>query len=140
MLASGGGAPGGGPPAPGIPGAGSPGGLPAGAAPSPEQLALQGATSQLDGANPQGLADMLTQVNDVLAKAYLTFAMRIPDGASDIAKARQSLEAAKKKAVAATQVLQSVRPIVNSAGVGPMPGATAPGAGQPDISALLGMG
>lgn len=112
--------------------------LPAGAAPSPDAMALQQAASQLDGANPQGLADVLTTVNDVLAKAYLTFAMRIPDGASDIAKARQSIEAAKKKAAQASQVLQQVRPIVNSAGVGPMPGATQPGA-QPDISQLLGL-
>jgi TPR repeat protein len=119
-------------------GAGGPtqGAVPAGT-PSPQAQALQGATQQLDGANPQGMVAMLRQVNDALAQAYLMAAMRIPDMATDISKARTSLERAIKTGQTAAQVVQSVRPIMNSAGVGPMAGST--GAG-PDIGALLAGG
>lgn len=131
---------GGGAPGPGAgPGLGAPPGSapPAGKTPSPQAAALGAATQQLDGANPQGMVTMLRQVNDALAQAYLMAAMRIPDMAEDISKARGALERAIKKANLASQVVQQVQPIVNSAGVGPMAGAT-PGAGGPDISALLG--
>lgn len=108
-------------------GGGAPGGTP-----SPQAQALQSATQQLDGANPQGFAQFLRQVNDSLAQAYLMAAMRIPDMAEDISKARGNLEKAIKKAQEAAKVVQSVQPIMNSAAVGPM-GNTA----QPDIAALL---
>lgn len=117
-------------------GAGGPaagmGAPPPGPAISPQATALQGATQQLDGANPQGMTSMLLSINDTLAQAYLMAAMRVPDMAEDISKARSSLARAIKKAQEASKVLQTVRPIANSAAVGPQPG----GAG-PDISALL---
>jgi len=115
----------------------TPGAAPGGT-PSPQAQALQGATQQLDGANPQGIATMLRQVNDALASAYLQAAMRIPDMAEDISKARAALERAIKKAQQAGQLLQQVQPIVNSAGVGPMSGPTPSAGGGPDISSLIG--
>jgi hypothetical protein len=99
---------------------------------SPQAQALQSATQQLDGANPQGMVTMLQQVNDALAQAYLLAAMRVPDMAEDISKARTSLSRAIKTAQKAAQLLQTVRPIANSAAVGPQ--ATPP---QPDIAALM---
>lgn len=103
------------------------------AAASPQAAALQGATQQLDGANPQGMVTMLQQINDTLAQAYLMAAMRVPDMAEDISKARSSLQRAIKKAQQAAQTLQAVKPIMNSAAIGPLPG----GGAQPDIGALL---
>lgn len=118
----------------GGPGAGAPGaaGAPGMPQASPQGMALQGATQQLDGANPQGLVTMLQQINDTLAQAYLMAAMRVPDMAEDISKARGALQRAIKKAQQASQVMQAVRPIANSAAVGPQPGGA-----QPDIGALL---
>lgn len=115
-------------------GAGGPtaGGAPGANTPSPQASALQQATQQLDGANPQGFSQFLRQVNDSLAQAYLMAAMRIPDMAEDISKARANIERAIKKAQDAAKVVQSVQPIMNSAAVGPMGGAA-----QPDIAALL---
>lgn len=80
---------------------------------------------------------MMQQINDTLAQAYLMAAMRVPDMAEDISKARGALQRAIKKAQQASQVMQAVRPIVNSAAVGPLPGG---GGAQPDISALLAAG
>lgn len=105
--------------------------------PSPQAQQLSQATQQLDGANPQGMVSSLRQINDALAQVYLMAAMRIPNMAEDVSKARANLERAIDKATKAAQVVQSVQPIMNSAGVGPMAGAT-PGAGSPNIAALLG--
>jgi len=120
-------------------GAGGPtsGAAPAGT-PSPQAQALAAATQQLDGANPQGMVTMLRQINDALAQGYLMAAMRIPDMAEDISKARASIERAIKKAQTAAQVVQQVQPIMNSAGIGPIPSASA--GGGPDIGALLAAG
>jgi hypothetical protein len=98
-------------------------------------MALGGAVDQLDGANPQGIADMLTSMNSDLAKAYLTTAMRLPNAAPPIAKARENISKAIQEIQKASQVLGQVRPIANTAGVGP--GLPA-GGQQPDIAALLG--
>jgi hypothetical protein len=98
----------------------------------PQATALQAATQQLDGANPQGMTTMLQSINDALAQAYLMAAMRVPDMAEDISKARSSLSRAIKTAQKASQLLQTVRPIANSAAVGPQPGPAGP-----DISSLL---
>jgi hypothetical protein len=98
-------------------------------------MALGSGVDQLDGANPQGIADMLTSMNSDLAKAYLTTAMRLPAAAPPIAKARENLSKAISEIQKAAQVLGQVRPIANTAGVGP--GLPA-GGQQPDISALLG--
>lgn len=106
-----------------------------GAPPSPEAAALGGAVQQLDGANPQGISDMLTQMNGDLAKAYLTAAQRVPNAAPHISKARDALQKAIQEVQKAAQVLNTVRPIANTAGVGP--GVVQQGQ-QPDISALLG--
>jgi hypothetical protein len=125
MLANGGGPPGG--PAPGAP-------APGGAPPTPESAALGGAVSQLDGANPQGLADLLKGMNSDLAKAYLTAATRVPNAAPHIDKARQGIQKALQELQKAAQVLETVRPIANSAGVGPN---VVPPQGTPDIGALL---
>ena len=65
--------------------------------------ALQGATQQLDGAEPQGMTSMLLSINDTLAQAYLMAAMRVPDMAEDISKARSSLARAIKKAQEASK-------------------------------------
>jgi hypothetical protein len=107
-----------------------------GQAPSPQAPALQAATQQLDGANPQGMSTMLQQINDTLAQAYLMAAMRVPDMAEDISKARSSLQRAIKKAEEAAKILQTVKPIANTAAIGPQAGGPA----QPDISALLAQG
>ena len=127
QMLAGGGAP---PAGPDAPAAGSP-------PPSPQAQQLALATQQLDGANPQGMVSALRQINDALAQVYLMAAMRIPDMAEDVSKARANLERAIKKANMASQVVQSVQPIMNSAGVGPTAGNT-PGAGAPNIAALLG--
>jgi hypothetical protein len=128
MLAGGGGPPGGPPGAAAAP----PGG---GAPPTPEGAALGGAVQQLDGANPQGISDMLSAMNADLAKAYLTAAQRVPNAAPHISKARDALQKAIQEVQKAAQVLSTVRPIANTAGVGP--GVIQQGQ-QPDISALLG--
>ena len=78
---------------------------------------------------------MLQQINDTLAQAYLMAAMRVPDMAEDISKARSSLQRAIKKADEAAKILQTVKPIANTAAVGPQPGG--PQGGGPDIAALL---
>lgn len=127
MLAGGGGPPGG-PPGP-------PGAAPGAAPPSPDAQALGGAVQQLDGANPQGLSQMLQQMSGALAQAYLHSATRVPDAAPHIAKARESLAKANQAIQKAAQVLEQVRPIANSAGVGP---GIVPGGQQPDVAALLG--
>jgi hypothetical protein len=129
MLAGGGGPPG------GPPGAGPAAAPPGGAPPTPEGAALSGAVQQLDGANPQGISDMLSAMNADLAKAYLTAAQRVPNAAPHISKARDALQKAIQEVQKAAQVLSTVRPIANSAGVGP--GVIQQGQ-QPDISALLG--
>jgi hypothetical protein len=98
-------------------------------------MALGGAVDQLDGANSQGIADMLTSMNSDLAKAYLTTAMRLPAAAPPIAKAREAIAKAIQEVQKAAQVVGQVRPIANTAGVGP--GLPA-GGQQPDIAALLG--
>ena len=110
---------------------------PGGGPPPPQAAALSAATQQLDGANPQGIVTLLRQVNDALAQVYLQAALRIPDMAEDISKARAAIERAIKKGNTAAQVVQQVQPIINSAGIGPMSGTA--GAG-PDIGALLQMG
>jgi hypothetical protein len=86
------------------------------------------------------MVTMLRQVNDALAQAYLTAAMRIPDMAEDISRARAALERAIKKAKDAGQLLQQVQPIMNSAGVGPMAGSTPGAGGGPDIASLMSLG
>lgn len=91
--------------------------------------------AQLDGANPQGMSDLLTSMNGDLAKAYLTAAQRVPNAAPHISKARESLQRAIQEVQKAAQVLNTVRPIANTAGVGPN---VIPPQGTPDISALLG--
>jgi hypothetical protein len=91
--------------------------------------------TQLDGANPQGLVDSLRAMNNDLAKVYLMAAMRMPNIPPHIAKARESLEKAISEAQKASQTLQSVAPIMNSAGIGP---AATARQGQPDVAALLG--
>jgi hypothetical protein len=98
-------------------------------------MQLGGAVDQLDGANPQGMADMLVSMNTDLAKAYLTSATRVPGAAPHISKARDSIGKAIQEIQKAAQVLGQIRPIANTAGVGP--GLT-PGGSQPDIAALLG--
>lgn len=128
MLARGGAPPG---PAGAAPGGGAPGGAP----PSPEAQAVGAGVQQLDGANPQGMADMLSSMNSDLAKAYLTSATRVPNAAPHISKARDAIGKAIQEIQKAAQVLGQVRPIANTAGVGP--GLT-PGGSQPDIAALLG--
>lgn len=107
-------------------------GAPPGPVVPPQAAALQQATQQLDGANPQGMVTMLQSISDTLAQAYLMAAMRVPDMAEDISKARSSLSRAIKTAQKASQLLQTVRPIANSAAVGPQPSPA-----QPDISSLL---
>lgn len=129
MLAGAGAGPGGPPPG------AAPGGPPPGAPPSPEAAALGQGVSQLDGANPQGVADSLRSMSSDLAKVYLAVAMRMPAAAPHIARARESLDKAIKEANTAQQTLSAVRPIANSAGVGP---GMMPQGGAPDISALLG--
>jgi hypothetical protein len=78
---------------------------------------------------------MLSAMNGDLAKAYLTSAQRIPGAAPHIAKARENIQKAIQEAQKAAQVLNTVRPIANTAGVGPN---VIPPQGTPDISALLG--
>jgi hypothetical protein len=98
-------------------------------------MQLGGAVDQLDGANPQGMADMLTSMNSDLAKAYLTSASRVPGATPHIAKARESIGKAIQEIQKAAQVLGQIRPIANTAGVGP---GLSPGGSQPDIASLLG--
>lgn len=100
-------------------------------------MMLSQATEQLDGANPQGMADGIRQINATLARFYLQAAMRVPAAADPISKARTALDKALKELQTAQQAVQAVQPILNSAGVGPMAGAT-PGAGAPDVAAMLG--
>lgn len=126
----------GGAPAQGGPGGGVPAGAGALPAASPTAQALQSASQQLDGANPQGMIQVLQQMNSDLAQVYLTAAMRAPDATKDIDTARQALQRALKvfQKLASTQ--SAIAPIVNNAGLGNP--QTAMG-GTPDISALLGM-
>jgi hypothetical protein len=81
------------------------------------------------------LATTLRQINDALAQVYLTAAMRIPDMAEDVSRARAALERAIRKAQQAAQVVQQVNPIANSAGIGPQSTGAAP-----DIGAMLQAG
>src|ERR1700722_5626022 len=124
---------GGGAPPGGAPGAG---GTPRAPPPSPAAMQLGQATQQLDGANPEGMVATLRSINDALAQVYLMAAMRIPDMAEDVSKGRASLEKAILKAQKASQAVSAVRPIMNSAGVGPQAGAT-PSAGAPDLMGLI---
>ena len=98
-------------------------------------MQLGSAADQLDGSNPQGLADMLTGMNGDLAKAYLTSATSMPGATPHIAKAREAISKAIQEIQKAAQVLGQIRPIANTAGVGP---GLSPGGSQPDIAALLG--
>lgn len=113
------------------------GGAPSGGAPSPTGAALQSASQQLDGANPNGLLNVAQQMNSDLAQMYLMCSQRLPDGCKDLASARDAIGRFIKVAQKAAQTQAAVAPIVNNAGVGPIPQAQ-PG-GAPDISALLGM-
>lgn len=122
MLANGG--PGGGPTA-------APGGPPA----DPQSAQVGSAFQALDGANPQGMSDLLQSMSNDLAKVYLTSATRVPNAAPHVAKARESLTKAIQEITKAAQVVNAVRPIANNAGVGP---GVIPQGVQPDISALLG--
>lgn len=117
----------------------SPGAAPGSAAapPSPTTQALQSASQQLDGANPQGLLQVLQQMNGDLAQVYLMMSQRIPDGTKDISNAREAIGRVIKIVQKAAQTQVAVAPIVNQAGIGPQ--MSAPTNGQPDISALLGM-
>ena len=131
QMLAGGGAPGGASPG------GAPGGAPAGGPPpSPTGMALQGATQQLDGANPQGIMTMVQSMSDALAQLYLMSAMRMPSISDDVAQMRKYAGKIIEKAQKAQQVLGGVTPIMNSAGVGPQQNPMA-GAGSPDISSLL---
>lgn len=141
MLA-GGGAPGG--PAPGVPGAppggpGGPGILPAGGAPAPTPtpaaMALGSAAQQLDGANPQGIATFMRQLSDTLAQLYLLGAVRMPNICEDVASMRKYAERIITTANRASQALGNVTPIMNSAGIGPLPNTGQSPA--PDIAALM---
>lgn len=98
-------------------------------------MALKSASDQLDGANPQGTIQVLSQMTTDLAQLYLMSAQRAPDATKDIDTARQALSRAQKvfQKMAATQV--AVAPIVNNAGIGPSMTAQQ---GTPDISAMLG--
>lgn len=134
-LVAGGGSPGG---APGAGGPPSSGGAPSGGPPpSPTGVALQGATQQLDGANPQGIMSMVQAMSDALAQLYLMSAMRMPSISDDVAQMRKYAGKIIEKAQKAQQVLGGVTPIMNSAGVGPQQNPMA-GASSPDIGALLG--
>jgi hypothetical protein len=124
LAGPGGGAPGGGAPAGG------------GAPPSATTQALQSASQQLDGANPQGLLQVAQQMAGDLAQVYLMCSQRMPDGCKDIASARDALGRFIKTAQKAAQTQIAAAPIVNQAGIGPSMTAQQ---GQPDISSLLGM-
>lgn len=101
---------------------------------SPTTQALQSASAQLDGANPNGVLQVLTQMNQDLAQLYLMTAMRMPDATKDIGNAREAIGRAIKTAQKAAQAQTAVAPIVNNAGIGPV---MSPPQGQPDLSALL---
>lgn len=119
------------------PGAGAPaaGGGPTPPA-SPTGQALQSASQQLDGANPQGLLQVAQQMSSDMAQMYLMCAARLPDGCKDLASARDALARFIKTAQKAAQTQIAAAPIVNNAGIGPTMTAQQ---GQPDISALLNM-
>lgn len=120
-LAGGGGAPGG---APGMPGQ---------TPPDAQGAMLGNAVQQLDGANPDGISEGLKSVKGFLSNAYLQAAMRMPAAAPHIAKANEAIEKALQEVMKVSQTLNAVKPIVNSAGVGPMAGA-----GQDPMSAIFG--
>jgi hypothetical protein len=101
-------------------------------------MALGSAAQQLDGANPQGIAMFMRQLSDTLAQLYLLGAVRMPNICEDVASMRKYAERIITTANRASQALGNVTPIMNSAGIGPLPNTGQSPA--PDIAALLAGG
>jgi len=116
---------------------GQQGGATAQPAPTPTTAALQSASQQLDGANPQGATQVLRQMSQDLAQLYLMASQRMPEATKDLDSARQALQRAITIFTKAAATQQAVAPIVNNAGIGPV--QPTPQQGMPDLSALLGM-
>ena len=110
------------------------GAAPTGPSPDASGMLLGQAVQQLDGANPDGLAEGLKQVRSFLTNAYMQAALRMPAAAPHISKANEAVEKAMQEVMKVSQTLNAVKPIVNSAGVGPMAGA----GGSPDLAAIFG--